>query len=55
MPPLNEIVHLAHVEIRTPCRTATPTTGPRAKGQAWGLKTIPSFHAHGTPPVEVLP
>jgi hypothetical protein len=21
-------------------------------GQAWGLKTIESFHTHGTPPVE---
>ena len=25
----------------------------RKKGQAWGLPTIPSFHEHGTPPVEV--
>jgi catechol 2,3-dioxygenase len=24
----------------------------RAKGQAWGLKTIDSFHTHGTPPVD---
>jgi len=24
----------------------------RAKGQAWGLQTIPSFHTHGTPPVD---
>jgi catechol 2,3-dioxygenase len=24
----------------------------RKKGQAWGLPTIPSFHIHGTPPVE---
>lgn len=24
----------------------------RAKGQAWGLKTIDTFHTHGTPPVE---
>jgi catechol 2,3-dioxygenase len=23
----------------------------RAKGQAWGLKTIDTFHSHGTPPV----
>ena len=22
----------------------------RKKGQAWGLKTIESFHSHGTPP-----
>ena len=25
----------------------------RAKGQAWGLQTIGTFHTHGTPPVEV--
>jgi catechol 2,3-dioxygenase len=24
----------------------------RARGQAWGLATIPSFHTHGTPPVQ---
>jgi catechol 2,3-dioxygenase len=24
----------------------------RKKGQAWGLKTIESFHTHGTPPVD---
>jgi catechol 2,3-dioxygenase len=24
----------------------------RAKGQAWGVKTVPSFHYYGTPPVE---
>lgn len=29
------------------------TPEERAKGQAWGLKTIESFHTHGTPPVEV--
>jgi catechol 2,3-dioxygenase len=28
------------------------TETERAKGQAWGLKTIASFHTHGTPPVE---
>jgi catechol 2,3-dioxygenase len=27
------------------------TQAERAKGQAWGLKTIDSFHTHGTPPV----
>ncbi len=27
------------------------TEADRKKGQAWGLKTIPSFHTHGTPPV----
>ena len=25
----------------------------RKKGQAWGLKTIESFHTYGTPPVEM--
>ena len=29
------------------------TEDERAKGQAWGLKTIESFHTHGTPPVEM--
>ena len=29
------------------------TQAERAKGQAWGLKTIDSFHTHGTPPVDV--
>jgi catechol 2,3-dioxygenase len=24
----------------------------RAKGQAWGVKTVPSFHTYGTPPVD---
>lgn len=27
------------------------TQADRMKGQAWGLKTIESFHTHGTPPV----
>jgi len=29
------------------------TPEERAKGQAWGLKTIETFHTHGTPPVDV--
>ena len=29
------------------------TEAERKKGQAWGLKTIETFHTHGTPPVEV--
>ena len=33
-------------------KTVTWTEAERAKGQAWGLKTIESFHTHGTPPVE---
>jgi catechol 2,3-dioxygenase len=32
-------------------RLVTWTQAERAKGQAWGLKTIESFHTHGTPPV----
>jgi len=28
------------------------TQADRMKGQAWGLKTIETFHTHGTPPVE---
>jgi catechol 2,3-dioxygenase len=28
------------------------TQKERMKGQAWGLKTIESFHTHGTPPVK---
>ncbi|MEV4254356.1 catechol 2,3-dioxygenase [Spirillospora sp. NPDC049652] len=33
-------------------KLVTWTEPERAKGQAWGLKTIESFHTHGTPPVE---
>jgi catechol 2,3-dioxygenase len=29
----------------------TWTQAERAKGQAWGLRTIETFHTHGTPPV----
>jgi catechol 2,3-dioxygenase len=32
-------------------RLITWTETDRAEGQAWGLKTIESFHTHGTPPV----
>ena len=28
------------------------TLAERAKGQAWGLKTIDTFHTHGTPPAD---
>jgi catechol 2,3-dioxygenase len=30
--------------------TVTWTEAERKKGQAWGLKTIETFHTHGTPP-----
>jgi catechol 2,3-dioxygenase len=48
------------IELCNPCarlvlapdwRTITWTEAERTKGQAWGLKTIESFHTHGTPPV----
>jgi catechol 2,3-dioxygenase len=32
--------------------TVVWTEAERKKGQAWGLKTIESFHTHGTPPIE---
>jgi catechol 2,3-dioxygenase len=32
-------------------KVVTWTQAERAKGQAWGLKTIETFHTHGTPPV----
>jgi len=32
--------------------TISWTRAERAKGQAWGLKTIESFHTHGTPVVD---
>ncbi|MFT6676062.1 MAG: catechol 2,3-dioxygenase [Sulfitobacter sp.] len=31
------------------------TESERKKGQAWGLKTIDTFHTHGTPPVRKAP
>ena len=31
--------------------TVTWSEAERSKGQAWGLKTIESFHTHGTPPL----
>ena len=36
--PMHELAHLrAHRDV--------------TKGQAWGLKTVESFHTYGTPPV----
>lgn len=32
--------------------TVTWTEDERKRGQAWGLKTIETFHTHGTPPVD---
>jgi len=49
------------IELCNPCarlifapdwETITWSEAERAKGQAWGLKTIASFHTHGTPPAQ---
>jgi hypothetical protein len=31
--------------------TVVWTQAERAKGQAWGVRTVESFHTYGTPPV----
>lgn len=47
-----EIVNAGARLILTPdWKVITWTEADRAKGQAWGLKTIESFHTYGTPPV----
>lgn len=42
----------ARLILRPDWPTVTWTETERKKGQAWGLKTIESFHTHGTPPVK---
>lgn len=41
----------ARLILRPDWKPITWTEAERRKGQAWGLKTIESFHTHGTPPV----
>ena len=41
----------ARLILRPDWEPVTWTEAERKKGQAWGLKTIASFHTHGTPPV----
>ncbi len=41
----------ARVMLAPDWKTISWTAEERAKGQAWGLKTIETFHTHGTPPV----
>lgn len=43
----------ARVMLAPDWETISWTPEERAKGQAWGLKTIETFHTHGTPPVDV--
>ena len=51
--PIYDLAHLGHLEMLTPKpEESVWTEEERNKGQAWGLKTIESFHTHGTPPVE---
>ena len=49
------------IELCNPCsrlifapdwEPVTWTEAERARGQAWGLATIGSFHTHGTPPLD---
>ena len=48
-----EIVNAGARLILTPdWNVITWTEADRAKGQAWGLKTIESFHTYGTPPIK---
>jgi sulfide:quinone oxidoreductase len=43
----------AHLEsINPPEKSISLGEADRKKGQAWGLKTVESFHTHGTPPVD---
>ena len=42
----------ARLILRPDWKPVTWTEAERKKGQAWGLKTIDTFHTHGTPPVE---
>ena len=47
-----EVAHAGARLILAPdWRTITWNEAERRKGQAWGLRTIDSFHAHGTPPL----
>jgi catechol 2,3-dioxygenase len=50
-----EVAHAGARLILAPdWKTITWTETERKKGQAWGLKTIESFHLHGTPPLPDL-
>ncbi|MCX8133761.1 MAG: catechol 2,3-dioxygenase [Roseococcus sp.] len=47
-----EVAHAgARLVLAPDWKTITWTETERKKGQAWGLKTIESFHTHGTPPL----
>jgi hypothetical protein len=41
----------AHLILAPDWQPVVWTQAERAKGQAWGLKTVESFHTYGTPPV----
>jgi len=42
----------ARLILRPDWQPITWTEAERKKGQAWGMKTIETFHTHGTPPVD---
>jgi len=42
----------ARLILRPDWQPITWTETERKKGQAWGMKTIETFHTHGTPPVD---
>ena len=42
----------ARLILRPDWKPVTWTEAERRKGQAWGLKTIETFHSHGMPPVD---
>ncbi|HYZ31855.1 MAG TPA: catechol 2,3-dioxygenase [Crenalkalicoccus sp.] len=47
-----EVAHAGARLILAPdWKTITWTEAERSKGQAWGLKTVETFHTHGTPPL----
>ena len=41
----------ARLIMQSDWETITWTENESKKGQAWGLKTIETFHTHGTPPI----
>lgn len=47
-----EVAHAgARLVLAPDWRTITWTEAERKKGQAWGLRTVESFHTRGTPPL----
>jgi catechol 2,3-dioxygenase len=47
-----EVTHGGYLNFDPDPAPTVWTEEERAKGQAWGVKTVESFHTYGTPPVE---